>query len=236
MTLEEIRVIGSLMEKEVTTPDQCPLSLNALTLACNQKTNRDPVLDFTEETVQSTLISLQDKRYVKATEGFGSRVTKYHQRFCNSEFGELSLSKQEYAVICLLFLRGPQTVGELRSRSQRLHSFTHISEVEATLEALKTRADPLIKELEREPGKREIRFQHCFSSIIEPTNLNKQEYNTIGQLPYGKEESNLSEANNKNEGISRIDVLEHQLSMALDRIITLELEVQSLKNRLDSSK
>lgn len=160
----EVRVLGALLEKELTTPDQYPLSLNALMLACNQKSNRDPVMDLDEGTVQQTLDELSARRLVKAETGHGSRVSKYRHRFCNTEFGELKLSAQALGVIITLFLRGPQTPGEIRTRSQRLCEFRDVSQVETCLKELNERdSEPLVRQLPREPGKRESRFVHLFS-------------------------------------------------------------------------
>ncbi len=121
MTIElspnEARVIGCLLEKEITTPEQYPLSLNALTNACNQKSNREPVLDLDETTVQQTLDQLIRKYLVSEESGYGSRVAKYRHRFCNTEYGTLKFSPQELGIVCELLLRGPQTPGELRSRA-----------------------------------------------------------------------------------------------------------------------
>lgn len=168
LSLYETRVIGCLMEKEKTTPDQYPLSLNALTNACNQKSSRDPVLDLEETIVQETLDELKKKRLVSEQSGFGSRVVKVKQRFCNSEFGELQLTPQEYAIICVLFLRGPQTPGELRTRTNRLCEFSDVQEVETTLQGLANREyDPLVIKLPREPGKRDARYAHLFSGEVE---------------------------------------------------------------------
>jgi uncharacterized protein YceH (UPF0502 family) len=163
LTDHEARVIGCLIEKEVTTPDQYPLSLNALTSACNQKSNREPVLALDEATVQQTLDELVKKRLVVDRSGFGSRVIKYQHRFCNSEFGSLHFSQQELAIICVLLLRGPQTPGELRTRSNRLCSFGDVQEVESTLAQLMQRDDgPFVTRLPREAGKRESRYAHLF--------------------------------------------------------------------------
>lgn len=165
LTLYETRVIGSLIEKEITTPEQYPLSLNALTNACNQKTNRDPVLEMSESTVQETLDALSKKRLVRQESGYGSRVPKYRHRFCNSEFGQLNFSAQELGIICALFLRGAQTPGELRIHSNRLCSFADVPEVEATLEKLMQREDgPFVAVLPRQPGKRESRYLHLFGN------------------------------------------------------------------------
>lgn len=164
----EARVIGCLLEKQRTTPEQYPLSLNALTNACNQKSSRDPVLELGEATVQDTIDALMKKHYVIEKSGFGSRVTKYQHRFCNTEFGVLKFSEQELGVVCVLLLRGPQTAGELRTRTERLCKFQDIHEVEATLDQLMQRDDgPFVRQLPREQGKRETRFAHLFGSDTE---------------------------------------------------------------------
>ena len=159
-TAEEARVIGALLEKEITTPDQYPLSLNALVNACNQKSNRDPVMDLDELTVQNTLDGLKKRHLVGDQSGYGSRVTKYRHRFCNSEFGGLQLRPAELAILCELLLRGPQTPGQLRTHGERLQAFTGIEDVEAALTALMERDEPLVQRLPREPGKRETRYHH----------------------------------------------------------------------------
>jgi uncharacterized protein len=165
----EARVIGCLLEKEITTPDQYPLSLNALTNACNQKTNREPVLDLSEAVVQQAVDSLMKKYMVSdKSAGYGGRVTKYKHRFCNTEFGSLKFSKQEVGIICVLLLRGPQTPGELRARTNRLCEFADADQVEATLKNLMVREDgPFIARLPRAAGARESRYAHLFSGIIE---------------------------------------------------------------------
>ena len=168
LTLYEARVIACLIEKEITTPDQYPLSLNALTNACNQKSNREPVLALDEATVQQTLDELSKKRLVLDKSGFGSRVVKYQHRFCNSEFGKLKFSPQELGVICVLLLRGPQTPGELRTRTNRLCKFSDVHEVESTLAQLMERDDgPFVVRLPQEAGKRESRFSHLFSGEVQ---------------------------------------------------------------------
>jgi uncharacterized protein len=161
LNLYETRVIGCLIEKAITTPDQYPLSLNSLVNACNQKSNRDPVLELKETAVQETVDELIKKFLV--SRGYGSRVTKYQHRFCNSEFGTLQLSEKATAIICELFLRGSQTPGELRSRTERLCKFEDVNEVEAELESLMVREEPLVAKLPRELGKRESRYAHLFS-------------------------------------------------------------------------
>ncbi|MGC4125939.1 YceH family protein [Enterobacter sp.] len=168
LSATEARVIGCLLEKQVTTPEQYPLSVNAVTMACNQKTNREPVMNLGEHEVQDILDELVKRHYLRTVSGFGNRVTKYEQRFCNSEFGDLKLSAAEVAVITTLLLRGAQTPGELRTRASRMHEFADVQEVEQTLDGLATRDDgPYVVRLAREPGKRESRYMHLFSGEID---------------------------------------------------------------------
>ena len=160
LTANEIRVIGCLLEKAITTPDQYPLSLNALTNACNQKSNRDPVLDLEERIVQETVDALVRKHLVLERSGFGSRVSKYQQRFCNTGFGSLEFNPVQTAILCELMLRGPQSAGELRGRIGRMCDVTDSAQVEGELEKLAQRADgPFIVKLAREAGWRDARSQ-----------------------------------------------------------------------------
>jgi uncharacterized protein YceH (UPF0502 family) len=177
LTPHEARVIGCLIEKEITTPEQYPLSLNALTNACNQKSNRDPVLDLDEATVQQTADQLIKKYLVSTQTGYGSRVTKYQHRFCNTEYGTLKFTPQELGIVCELLLRGPQTPGELRSRASRLCPLKDVSEVDAALHSLAEREDgPFVVQLPREPGKRESRHAHLFSGeVVGATDEERQE-------------------------------------------------------------
>jgi len=167
LSAQALRVIGCLLEKQVTTPDQYPLSLNGVVTACNQKSNREPVMNLSEMEVQSQLDELVKRHLATSNNGFGQRVSKYEQRFCNSAFGNLQLNSAEVAVLTLLFLRGAQTPGELRTRSGRLHEFSDMNEVEQTLNGLITRDDgPMVVRLAREPGKRESRFMHLFGGDV----------------------------------------------------------------------
>ena len=200
----EARVIGCLLEKQVTTPEQYPLSINGVVTACNQKTNREPVMNLGEHDVQDVLDALVKRHYLRTVSGFGNRVTKYEQRFCNSEFGDLKLTSAEVALITTLLLRGPQTPGELRGRAERMHQFSDMAEVESTLEHLATREDgPFVVRLPREPGKRESRFMHLFSGEV-PTLAGVVE----AESPAG--------------------------DSLLARVEALEDEVAELKQRLDS--
>jgi uncharacterized protein YceH (UPF0502 family) len=164
----EARIIGCLIEKAITTPDQYPLSANALTNACNQKSNRDPVLDLNERTVQESVDSLVRKHLVLERSGFGSRVQKYQHRFCNTGFGSIELTPLQQAIVCELLLRGPQTPGELRTRCARMAEVTDVSEVENALDGLAAREDgPFVVRLAREPGRRDSRFAHLLSGPVE---------------------------------------------------------------------
>lgn len=164
----EARVIGCLIEKEVTTPDYYPLTLNSLTAAVNQKSNREPVLSLSDAEVQDVVSELISRRLVSDESGFNSRASKFQHRFCNTEFGDLKLNAQELGIVCCLLLRGPQTPGELRTRTNRLCSFNDVKETEAVLERLAAReSGPLVVKLPREPGKRESRYQHLFSGEVD---------------------------------------------------------------------
>lgn len=163
LTTLEARVLGCLLEKEMTTPEQYPLSLNALVNACNQKSNREPVMTLTEKEVEHVLMDLTRNRLVVTEAGFGHRVTKYRHRFCNSEFGSLKFSPQELAIVCELLLRDGQMPGELRSRASRFAAFKDVEELERVLEELASRDDgPFVARLAREPGRRESRYVHLF--------------------------------------------------------------------------
>ena len=168
LTATEARVIGCLLEKQVTTPEQYPLSVNGVVTACNQKTNREPVMNLSESDVQEQLDNLVKRHFLRTVSGFGNRVTKYEHRFGNSEFGNLKLSAAEVAIITTLLLRGAQTPGELRSRASRMYEFSDMAEVESTLENLANREDgPYVIRLAREPGKRESRYMHLFCGEVD---------------------------------------------------------------------
>lgn len=165
---EEVRVIGCLMEKAATTPDQYPLTLNALTNACNQKSSREPVMNLEQGVVQRTIRQLADQHLVSIREGARAGVEKYSQRLCNTQLSKLKLSPAEYAVVTLLLLRGPQTPGELRSRSGRLHAFADNSEVAGTLRGLMERADgAVVARLPRKPGRQDHEYMHLFAGEID---------------------------------------------------------------------
>lgn len=206
----EARIIGCLIEKEISTPDQYPLSLNALVAAANQKSNRNPVMNLDETTVQQTVDDLVKKYFVSEKTGFGSRVPKYQHRFCNTEFGQLKFSPRELGIVCELLLRGPQTPGELRSRAGRLAKFNDVKEVESTLTGLAERDDgPFVARLPREPGKRESRYAHLFS----------------GEPQLAAESSVAATAPSASDS-ERIDELEQT-------VLELRRELDELKRRFD---
>lgn len=168
LTPLEARVIGCLMEKEVTTPEQYPLSLNALTNACNQKSNRSPVLALDEQAVQQIIDGLLKKHLISDRAGYGGRVPKYKQVFCNTEFGSLQFSDVERAIVCELLIRGAQTAGELRTRCQRMARIGDVSEVESALDALAAHAEgPFSVRLPRLPGARDSRHAHLLCGPVD---------------------------------------------------------------------
>ncbi len=215
LTPNEARVIGCLLEKQRTTPEQYPLSLNALTNACNQKSSRDPVLALDDATVQDTIDALMKRRFIMEKSSFGSRVTKYQHRFCNTEFGTLTFSEQELGIVCVLLLRGPQTPGELRTRAERLCKFQDIHEVESALDQLAQRDDgPFVVKLPRVPGKRETRFAHLFSGEIDLSEAVVVPA-TAAAVPTGP------------------DVESERLQQLESRVDQLHDEIATLKARLD---
>ena len=161
----EARVIGCLMEKEVTTPDLYPLTLNSLTNACNQKSNREPVMSLSEAEVLDAVDALIEKRLINNDSSFNRRVSKYRHRFCNTEFGDRQFSDQEKGIVCCMLLRGAQTPGELRTRTNRLCQFIDVKEVETVLDKLAQ--DALVVKLPREAGKRDSRYMHQFSGEVD---------------------------------------------------------------------
>lgn len=162
LTEVEARVVGSLIEKQLTTPEYYPLTLNALLAACNQKTNREPVVSYTEETVQKALDDLRDKNVVYVFYGSTSRVPKY-KHILDKVY---ELDERETAVVCVLLLRGAQTLGEIRERTGRLYEFSGLGEVNETLDELARRDEPLVVKLERQTGQKEMRFAHLFSGEV----------------------------------------------------------------------
>lgn len=200
LTPIETRVLGSLIEKDITTPDYYPLSLNALMNACNQKNNRDPVMTLDEAAVREALATLQEQRMAGPAGGADSRVTKYEHRLQEV----FNFDRREIAVICVLLLRGPQTPGELRGRTDRMYRFEALEDVVSTLDRLAQREPPLVAMLARQPGTKESRYMHLFSGP-------PPEQPIMARAPSSAHE----------DGVSRVD-----------RIAALEEEVGRLRAEL----
>jgi len=168
LTTNEARVIGCLMEKSVVTPEQYPLTLNALTNACNQKSSRNPIMSLEQGMVHRTARDLQAKHLVRVEENFKSGVEKFSQSLCNMHFGEYQFDPPQFAIVCLLLLRGPQTPGELRARSGRLHAFAdNVAVVNALTGLIEREGDPLVVKLPRTPGRKDAEYMHLFSGPVD---------------------------------------------------------------------
>jgi uncharacterized protein YceH (UPF0502 family) len=164
----EARVIACLIEKSIVTPDQYPMTLNALTNACNQKSSRDPVMSLTQGEVQHTIRGLEEKHLARTEENFKSRTEKYSQRFCGTRYSDNQFDSAQVAIICMLLLRGPQTPGELKVRSGRLHDFADNSDVVVALDGLINReGESLVIKLPRTPGRKDSEYMHLFSGPID---------------------------------------------------------------------
>jgi hypothetical protein len=163
LTAAQIRVLGCLVEKEATLPDGYPLSTNGLQNACNQRSSRDPVVDYDENTVNATMISLRERGLARTARGEGSRVYKHSHQLREA----LDLADAELALLSVLMLRGPQTTGELRTRTERQHAFEALDEVASVLERLADRDEPLVKQLGRRPGQKEVRWAHLLAGDVE---------------------------------------------------------------------
>ena len=210
LTINEIRIVGCLMEKAVTTPEQFPLTLNALTLACNQKSSRDPVLSLDQDTVRRTARVLEDKGLITREENFRTGVTKYRQRFCNTPFSDQQFTPEEYAVVCVLLLRGSQTPGELRTRTSRIHAFDDNEAVSDTLLGLldpEREGGAVVARLPRVPSRRDHEYMHLFAGEID--SVPAEERTPAPTTPRA----------------SRLDELEA-------RVQTLEAELAALKQAL----
>jgi len=213
-----------MLEKEITTPDQYPLSLNGLTNGANQKSNRDPVMDLSESEVQDVLDELSALHLISEQTGFGSRVIKYKHRFCNTEFGNLQFSEQQRAIIDVLLLRGPQSAGELRTRTNRLASFANVAEVETALEGLNSHSEgQLVVKLAREPGKRDCRYVHQFSDTSEMIEAVAE--SAISPSTSSSPSTSGASSTDQNE---RIELLELQVEELSEQVATLTELMQQL--------
>jgi uncharacterized protein YceH (UPF0502 family) len=218
LTAIEARIIGALIEKQITTPDQYPLSLNALINACNQKSNREPFMQLDEPTVKFVVDGLGRRHFVVEKSGFGSRVPKYQQIFCNTEFGSLKFTPQETAVVCELLLRGPQTPGELRSRAPRMAEFPDPGVIESVLAALANRpGGGVVVQLAREPNRRDSRWAQLFEEL--PSSVRVA---TADEAAAQDRDANAARAPSNAQLVARIAELEAQVA-------SLKAELASLK-------
>ncbi len=208
----EARVIGCLIEKSIITPDLYPLTLNALTAACNQKSSREPVMALNQGEVKHTLGVLEAKHLVRRDENFKSRTEKYSQRFCNTRYSNQQFEPPQLAVVCLLLLRGPQTPGELRARSGRLHTFADNNDVVLALNSLTEReeAEPLLVQLPRSPGRKDCEYMHLFCGPVDI-----------------EEHASRARAESPADSSQRVSVAE-----LATRVSELESEVADLKEKL----
>jgi uncharacterized protein len=213
LTPAEARVLGALVEKETTTPDYCPLSLNALINACNQRSNREPVMDLDEEAVRQALHGLEDLRLAGRARGTEGRVTKY-EHWLDEAF---NFSRAETALLCVLLLRGPQTPGELRGRTERLHAFGEIGEVLAGLQKLMEREPPLVAILARQPGTKESRYTHLLSKPVEALRT---------AVPDASMQQSVGQAAGQDADNERIAQLEAA-------VVALRREVAALRQKID---
>jgi len=211
----ELRVLGSLVEKQVTTPEYYPLSLNALTLACNQKNNRNPVTSYTEAQVEQAVETLREKNLAYVFYGSTSRVPKYKHVLPEV----MHLSHPEVAVMCVLMLRGPQTPGELRGTASRLHEFTGLEEIEQILTGLITRDEPLVVRLPRQPGQKEVRFAHLLSGDIDLESL-ASEVENIAATP-------------KRSSHEQIERLEQKVDALATEVESLKLQFEQFKKQFE---
>jgi uncharacterized protein len=211
LTETETRVLGALIEKDITTPDYYPLSLNALVNACNQKNNRDPVMTLDEAAVRDALATLQEKRLAGPASGADSRVTKFEHRLQEV----FNFDRREIAVVCVLLLRGPQTPGELRSRTDRMYHFEALEDVVSTLDHLAQRDPPLARVLPRQPGTKESRYTHLFS----------------GEPPMPAEDTDVARTRLERESKGPSPATAGAISLS-DRVRTLEEEVSRLRQEL----
>ena len=215
LTEIEARIIGCLIEKSIVTPNQYPLTLNALLNACNQKSGRHPVMSLKQAEIHNSLRSLESQNLVRKEENFKSRTEKFVHRFCNSRYSELQFDSAQLAIVCLLLLRGPQTPGELRARSGRLHEFPDNAAVVIALnELMQIDGDPLVVQLPRTPGRKDSEYMHLFSG---PVDIEKHAA------------ASRATQNHNTSRSSSTQILE-------ERVAALETEVAKLKAQLDSSR
>lgn len=207
LTANEVRILGSLIEKEITTPEYYPLSLNALINACNQKSNRDPMMSIDEDAARTALRALEARGYAGPADNFDSRVTKYEHRLQEA----FNFDRRETAILCELFLRGPQTPGELRARCERMHKFEDLNEIQLTLGRLMKREPALVKLLPKQPGTKEARYTQLFAGDVAT-------------------DESLASSRDSGAPVGDAQVPDRQ------RIAALELEIATLREELSEMK
>jgi uncharacterized protein YceH (UPF0502 family) len=220
LTETETRVLGSLIEKDITTPDYYPLSLNALVNACNQKNNRDPVMTLDESTVRDALASLQEKRLAGPVSGADSRVTKFEHRLQEV----FNFDRREIAIVCVLLLRGPQTPGELRGRTDRMYHFEALDDIVATLDRLAHRDPPLAAILPRQPGTKESRYTHLFSG--EPPAFDAAETANVGRTL-------LSVNDGTNSTADRLETLEQEVARLRQELAEVQQQLATFRKQFE---
>ena len=220
LTELETRVLGSLIEKDITTPDYYPLSLNALVNACNQKNNRDPVMTLDESTVRDALASLQEKRMAGPASGADSRVTKFEHRLQEV----FNFDRREIALVCVLLLRGPQTPGELRSRTDRMYHFEALDDIVSTLDRLAHRDPPLAAILPRQPGTKESRYMHLFSG--EPPTFAPDETANVGRTL-------LSATASANSTADRLTTLEDEVTRLRQELSEVQQQLAAFRKQFE---
>jgi hypothetical protein len=219
LTEIETRVLGSLIEKDITTPDYYPLSLNALVNACNQKNNRDPITYFDEQIVRESLNTLQEKRLAGPASGADSRVTKYEHRLQEV----FNFDRREIAILCVLLLRGPQTPGELRSRADRMYHFEALEDVVSTLDRLNQRTPPLVRMLLRQPGTKESRYTHLFSGEPEIDT-------SVARAPSAAPAAPSIDAGDNTDRLTR---LEQEVAHLREEVSTLTQQLATFRKQFD---
>ncbi|MHB1687112.1 MAG: YceH family protein [Ignavibacteriaceae bacterium] len=211
LTFEEVRIIGSLIEKELTTPEYYPLTVNSLMNACNQKSNREPVVSFDEKIIEATLENLRGKALARRVTGSDIRVAKYRQTFTE----EVNLSPEETAIMCVLMLRGAQTPGEIKGRTGRMFNFESLSQVDEVIQKLIRRENPLVTKLPRQAGMKESRYAHLLSGEINIESISEQKENAI---PIEQ---------------SRIEVLEKEIELLKTEVENLKSQFEKFKNQFE---
>jgi len=214
----ECRILGSLIEKDITTPDYYPLSLNALVNACNQKNNRDPVMTLDEAVVREALSTLQEKRMAGPASGADSRVAKFEHRLQEV----FNFDRREVAIVCVLLLRGPQTPGELRGHTDRMYHFEGLDDIVSTLDRLAQREPPLVCLLPRQPGTKESRYMHLFSGQPAP-----------GLAPEAPSLATEASANAAISGADRLSQLENDVSQLREELAELRQQVAEFRKQFE---